>query len=315
MERAVRVEGLTKRFGSFVAVDGISFSIERGEVFGLLGPNGSGKTTTIRMLCGLLEPSGGSAEVLGIDVARKPDAVRRRIGYMSQKFSLYLDLTVEENLVFFGTLYGLDAARLSARLSEVLERSGLAFYARNLAGDLPIGVKQRLALWCALLHEPELLFLDEPTSGVDPISRRDFWNQIYELARGGTTVLVTTHYLDEAAYCERIALMSSGKLIALGDPETVTNTASGKVYWMACANPSVVLARLLSEGVITEGSVDREGVRLIVPDRATAERARDLARAWGCEPSSLTAVSPILEDAFVLLTAGEAVSAKEAESG
>jgi ABC-2 type transport system ATP-binding protein len=219
---AVRAEQLRKTFGALVAVDQLDLIIARGEVFGLLGPNGSGKTTTIRMLCGLMEPTSGRAEVAGIDVTKDPEGVRRRIGYMSQKFGLYDDLTVYENLRFYASVYGLRGSVRGARIAEQLRDFGLEERRNQLAGTLSGGWKQRLALASATSHEPEVLFLDEPTAGVDPASRRLFWDRIYALARGGTTILVTTHYMDEAARCSRLAFLSRGHLIAVGTEEEIT---------------------------------------------------------------------------------------------
>ena len=213
---AVVVRGLRKAFGASVAVDGLDMVIHRGEVFGLLGPNGSGKTTTIRMLCGLLEPSAGSATVVGYDVGREAEQIRRRIGYMSQKFGLYDDLSVLENLTFYATIYGLHGAARRERVAELMAELGLGERRRQLAGTLSGGWKQRLALACATAHRPLMLFLDEPTAGVDPASRRIFWQTIYALAAQGTTILVTTHYMDEAAQCQRLAFLSRGRLIAVG---------------------------------------------------------------------------------------------------
>ena len=212
----VVVHGQRKTFGTFVAVEGLDLAIHRGEVFGLLGPNGSGKTTTIRMLCGLLVPSGGSATVVGFDVVREAEQIRRRIGYMSQRFGLYDDLTVTENLTFYASIYGLHGAERRARVAELLDELGLRERTAQLAGTLSGGWKQRLALACATAHRPAMLFLDEPTAGVDPASRRLFWQRIYALAEQGTTILVTTHYMDEAERCQRLAFLSRGKLIAVG---------------------------------------------------------------------------------------------------
>ncbi|MGH7537870.1 MAG: ABC transporter ATP-binding protein [Gemmatimonadales bacterium] len=225
---AVDARELTRRFGSLIAVQQLTLRIPRGEVFGLLGPNGSGKTTTIRMLCGLLEPTSGSATVAGIDIREAPDRVKTQIGYMSQKFGLYEDLTVAENLEFYGGIYGLRRESLVTRLTDVVAFLGLGNRLHQLAAQLSGGWKQRLALGCALLHRPPLLFLDEPTAGVDPAARRNFWRVIHELASAGTTVLVTTHYMDEAERCDRLAMMSGGRLIALGSPRAVAEQVGGR---------------------------------------------------------------------------------------
>lgn len=217
-ETAVEVEELTRTYGSFVAVDRVSFAVKKEEVFGFLGPNGAGKTTTIKMLTGLVEPSSGQGHVAGYDIRTERRRIKRHIGYMSQLFSLYADLTVEENIAFFAGLYGVPRARRAERRDWVLEMAGLRGQTKRLTGELSLGWKQRLALGCAVLHEPPVLFLDEPTSGVDPISRRTFWDLIYALAGTGTTVFVTTHYMEEAEYCDRLALMNRGRLIALDSP-------------------------------------------------------------------------------------------------
>jgi ABC-2 type transport system ATP-binding protein len=221
-EPAVITEGLRKSFGPLTAVEGLTMSIAAGEVFGLLGPNGSGKTTTIRMLCGLMAPSGGRATVVGYDVAAQPEQVRRNIGYMSQKFGLYDDLTVAENIRFYASVYGLAGRERTRRIGELMDELGLEPRAGQLAGTLSGGWKQRLALACSTAHRPRMLFLDEPTAGVDPAARRTFWQLIYRLAERGTTILVTTHYMDEAERCQRIAFLSRGHLIALGTTAQIT---------------------------------------------------------------------------------------------
>ncbi len=215
---AVTVDNLEKRFGRFTAVNRISFQVRRGEIFGFLGPNGAGKSTAIRMLCGILSPSGGSGTVAGFDIRTQPEQIKANIGYMSQKFSLYQDLTVEENIDFYSGIYCIPAENKIERKRWVLEMSGLVEHRRHLTSTLSGGWKQRLALGCAILHEPPVLFLDEPTSGVDPISRRQFWDLIYDLSSRGVTVFVTTHYMDEAEYCNRLGLIYRGELIALGTP-------------------------------------------------------------------------------------------------
>jgi ABC-2 type transport system ATP-binding protein len=220
-DNAIEVRGLTKRFGDFTAVDGIDFDVPRGEIFGFLGPNGSGKTTTIRMLCGTIGPSSGGATVLGHDVAGDPESVRRSIGYMSQKFALFEDMTVDENLRFYAGVYGIEGERFAARRRYVLEMADLVGRERELTANLSVGWKQRLALGCATIHEPELLFLDEPTSGVDPTARRQFWELLYDLAESGVTLFVTTHYMDEATHCNRLAFIYAGRLIAIGSPQQI----------------------------------------------------------------------------------------------
>ncbi|MFW6079412.1 MAG: ABC transporter ATP-binding protein [Gemmatimonadota bacterium] len=228
MTDAIRVRELTRRFGAFIAVDRVSFAVRPGEIFGFLGPNGAGKTTTIRMLTGLLRPTSGSARVAGHDVATEAAAVRRRIGYMSQRFSLYSDLTVDENVELFAGLYGVTGRRLRERRRWLLSMAGLEGEVGRLAGELPLGWKQRLALGCAVLHEPPILFLDEPTSGVDPVARRRFWDLIDGLASGGTTILVSTHYMEEAEHCHRIGLMNRGRLIALDSPSGLRAAAGAE---------------------------------------------------------------------------------------
>ncbi len=216
---SVEANGLTRRFGKFTAVDGVSFHVHEGEIFGFLGANGAGKTTTIRMLCGLLLPSAGNARVVGYDLYTQAAQIKRSIGYMSQKFSLYEDLTAEENLQFYGGIYGLEGAAFRRACERVLKQTGLEELTGKLTRDLPVGWKQRLALSCAVLHNPKLIFLDEPTGGVDPAARRQFWNLIYGLAEEGTSVFVTTHYMDEAEYCHRLAVMHAGRIIAMGAPQ------------------------------------------------------------------------------------------------
>lgn len=217
-ELSVKVNDLTRTFGKFTAVDHIDFEVYDGEIFGFLGANGAGKTTTIRMLCGLLLPSSGEAWVEGFDVYKETDKIKQNIGYMSQKFSLYEDLTVRENIEFFGGVYGLDNHGLEQAFERTVEEFGLEKVTKKLTGELPLGWKQRLALGCALLHQPHVIFLDEPTGGVDPISRRQFWEKIYQLSEAGTTIFVTTHYMDEVEYCNRISIMHSGRIVAMDSP-------------------------------------------------------------------------------------------------
>lgn len=224
MEKAVSVQKLTKKFGSFTAVDEISFEVDRGEIFGFLGANGAGKTTAMRMLCGLLSPTSGEAQVAGFNVFKEADEIKKNIGYMSQKFSLYEDLTIAENIRFYGGIYGLTKNLIRERTDEIVEKHGLKEIRNNLVASLPLGWKQKLSFSLALLHRPKIVFLDEPTGGVDPVTRRQFWELIYESAAGGTTIFVTTHYMDEAEYCNRVSIMVDGKIEALDTPEALRKT-------------------------------------------------------------------------------------------
>lgn len=255
---AVSVERLSRSFGDFRAVDDVSFAVAAGEVFGFLGPNGAGKTTTIKMLAGLLAPTSGRGRVAGFDLASQAELVKSRIGYMSQLFSLYADLTVAENIAFFAGLYGVPAARRAARRDWVLEMAGLGAMRRRLTGELSLGWKQRLALGCAALHEPLILFLDEPTSGVDPLSRRGFWDLIYAMAAAGTTVLVSTHYMEEAEYCHRLALMNRGRLIALDTPRGLRASLRAPLLEVRTPDsPRVVAALRGAPGVMEVGMFGR----------------------------------------------------------
>lgn len=224
MEKAVSVQKLTKKFGSFTAVDEISFEVDRGEIFGFLGANGAGKTTAMRMLCGLLSPTSGEASVAGFNVFKEADEIKKNIGYMSQKFSLYEDLTIAENIRFYGGIYGLTKNLIRERTEEIVEKHGLKEIRNNLVASLPLGWKQKLSFSLALLHRPKIVFLDEPTGGVDPVTRRQFWELIYESAANGTTIFVTTHYMDEAEYCNRVSIMVDGKIEALDTPEALRKT-------------------------------------------------------------------------------------------
>lgn len=299
---AVEVEALTRRFGDFVAVDDVSFAVAPGEVFGFLGPNGAGKTTTIKMLNGLLAPTSGRGRVAGHDIASERRAIKRSIGYMSQLFSLYADLTVEENITFFSGLYGVPRARRAERRDWVLEMAGLADQRDRSTGELSLGWKQRLALGCAVLHEPPILFLDEPTSGVDPISRRRFWDLIYRLADGGTTVFVSTHYMEEAEYCGRLALMNRGRLIALDTPARLRQALREPLFELATPNAVAALGAFDgAPGVLRAGLFGRTlHVTLTGRDGARERLTRHLA-GRGVEITSLREIPPSLEDVFVAL--------------
>ncbi len=302
MGPAVRLTSLTRRFGDFVAVEDLSLTVERGEVFGFLGPNGSGKTTTIRMLCGLLRPSGGRGEVLGEDVGRQSRRVRSRIGYMSQRFSLYDDLTVGENLAFFGQGYGLDARQLARRTRDVLDMAALAGEERRFAGELSGGVKQRLALGCAILHEPEILFLDEPTAGVDPLARREFWELIGELAARRTTVFVTTHYLDEAEYCHRVGFLYRGRLVAEGRPDELKQEMrAGVLLEVECADTMQALRVLRAQPSRPWASLAGRRLHVLVDDEAAgADTVRTVLSKAEITVDRIEAIPCSLEDLFAI---------------
>ena len=299
----VEVEDLVKKFGSFVAVDHIHFQVEKGEIFGFLGPNGAGKSTTIRMLCGLLLPTSGKGKVAGFDIMKEPEKIKQAIGYMSQKFSLYDDLTVAENLHFFGGIYGLSGSLQREREREVLEMIGLQGFQERSTRTLPVGWKQRLALGCAILHAPSALFLDEPTSGVDPISRRNFWSLIQEMGEEGVTTFVTTHYMDEAEYCGRLALIYQGRIIALGTPsELKLKTLSQGVLEVECDPLVPALDLLKKEPWVSESAVFGDGLHVIGKEGADLEREiHVLFQKHGILLKRVGTIRPSLEDVFVSL--------------
>ena len=308
------VEDLVKRFGKFVAVDHVGFRVARGEIMGFLGPNGAGKSTIIRILCGLLRASAGRALVAGIDVSLDPEAVRQRIGYMSQKFSLYRDLTVKENLRFFGGIYRVPASELATRIQFAIDMAGLAGRERALVDTLAGGWQQRLALGCDILHRPSILFLDEPTSGVEPASRRRFWDLIHSLAAEGVTVLVSTHYMDEAEYCHRAALINQGRLIAIGSPEQLKRTAlGGELLLVECDALGPTLAALQQAPGVQDCSVFGSTLHLLVTnaERAIAELPSYL-EAKGLGLSRITRINASLEDVFVQLITADTVSGRQA---
>ena len=301
MSPAIDVRGLTRRFGAFVAVDDLAFSVKQGEIFGFLGANGAGKSTTIRMLCGLLKPTAGTALVGGIDVSRNPEGVKRAIGYMSQKFSLYEALTVDQNIEFFGGIYGLGGERFAARRKFVLEIAGLEGREHTLTRELPGGWRQRLALGCAILHEPKIVFLDEPTGGVDPLSRRRFWDLIGDLSRQGVTVLVTTHYLDEAEHCHRIAIIQAGKLAALGTATELKQVfASRPIVEIHASQPVRAMAILDQHATVEKTSLFGTSVHAVLKSAATNPSVlAEALKAEGIDVSSIGAVTPSLEDVFL----------------
>lgn len=297
----IDVRRLSRHFGRFKAVDDLSFTVSRGEIFGFLGSNGAGKSTTIRMLCGLLVPTGGRALIDGVDVAADPEAVKRRIGYMSQRFSLYARLSVDENIRFYAGLYGLTGTRLERRRRFVIDLAGLAGKEAMLAGALAGGWRQRLALGCALMHEPPIVFLDEPTGGVDPVSRRDFWRLIDGLARGGTTVLVTTHYLDEAERCDRVAIIHGGRLAAIGTTAELKRTFERRpILEVRARRPVEVMAALDRLPVVEKTSLFGTAVHAVLRDPSvTTDQIRAALDTSGTELFALEPVTPSLEDVFL----------------
>lgn len=303
---AVRVRELTRKFGDFTAVDRVTFDVEKRQIFGFLGPNGAGKTTTIRMLIGLLPPTAGEGWVAGLNIRREGEAIRRKIGYMSQRFSLYTDLTVDENIALFGGLYGVTGERLSRRREWVLDMAELGGRSGQRTGGLPLGWKQRLALGCAVLHEPSILFLDEPTSGVDPVARRQFWDLINELARGGTTVLVSTHYMEEAEHCNRLVLMNRGRVIALDEPAGLRARMEEPLLEIRTPNPPGAVEALKKMEGVLEAAMFGRRVHVVVEDERVAREAIPGTFARHRIPlDGVERVAPSLEDVFVALVREE----------
>lgn len=316
-DNAVVVHELERRFGGFVAVNRLSFSVAKGEIFGFLGPNGAGKSTTIRMLCGILKPTSGGGTVAGFDIRTQAERIKTRIGYMSQRFSLYEDLTVEENIDFYSGIYRIPSQKKRPRKEWVIEMAGLTGHRRALTGTLSGGWKQRLALGCAILHEPPILFLDEPTSGVDPNSRRRFWDLIYELAGQGVTVFVTTHYMDEAEHCDRLALIYRGELIASGPPRSLKAEAvPGVILEVDCDRPNEAIERS-ERTASTESTENTEsaqlppgihsmtlygnGLHVTTQDSSVAPALRRFLDAHGHRVTRIEPISPSMEDVFVAL--------------
>lgn len=304
----IEVRELTKVFGRFTAVDHISFSVRKGEIFGFLGPNGAGKSTTIRMLCGLLSSNAGSATVSGFDINREPEQVRQNIGYMSQKFSLYKDLTVAENIAFFGGVYGLEGKRLRDRATVVMAMSGLSGSENQLTDTLSGALQQRLALGCAILHEPPILFLDEPTSGVDPISRRMFWDMIQEMAATGVTILITTHFMDEAEFCERIGFISGGKLVALDTPTALKrNAVDEDLFELTLSSFHNAMEKLAGLPGLQASTYFGSHLHLFCKHGSfTASSLEHAVRERGLEVQTVELVPVSLEDAFVRLVQKQA---------
>lgn len=298
---AVDVKDLRRTFGDFVAVDNISLSVKKGEIFGFLGPNGAGKSTTIRMLCGLLMPTGGTGTVGGFDINKESELIKKVIGYMSQKFSLYDSLTVEENINFFGGIYNVPRAKKEERREWVLDMAGLTEARNTLTRNLATGFKQRLALGCAILHEPRIIFLDEPTSGVDPISRRNFWDLINEMSQAGTTVFVTTHYMDEADYCDRLALIYKGKIIAEGTPSELRKKYMTRDVLEINVDRVVEAFNALSLHKI-DAAIFGSALHVVVDDEETfRERIAGTLKESGVMVKGIEKIPPSLEDVFVTL--------------
>ena len=296
---SVHVERLSKRFGDFVAVDAISFDIRAGEIWGFLGPNGSGKSTTIRMLCGVLEPSSGTADVLGFDVARDPEAVKLRIGYMSQGSTLWADLTVQEHLRFYAGLYGMNGSEREERIAAWMQRVGIGERRAQLAGALPGGYRKRLALACTLLHSPQMIFLDEPTAGVDPVSRREFWDIIVGLADEGTTVMVTTHYLDEAEHCNQLAMIYNGKIVASGSPEDLKHLPQIGTTVEVLSNDTVAVLDAIEHLPFVRGAgLYGSSLHISLSDAGEIESLNAAIAARGLSAGAAHSVLPSLEDVF-----------------
>jgi ABC-2 type transport system ATP-binding protein len=302
----ITTENLTKRFGDFTAVDGVSFEVVRGEVFGWLGPNGAGKTTTIRMLLGLMQPTAGGAHVLGYDPQTQAKQLHSHVGYMSQQFTLYNDLTAAENIRFYGQAFGLGGRALRLRQAELIAMAGLGGREHTLTRNLSGGWKQRLALGCAIVHRPRVLFLDEPTAGVDPISRREFWKLIYAMAEEGVTVLVTTHYMDEAELCQRVGFINRGRIVALDTPQALKETQmQGQVLEISSPTPdhalrALKLGRQALQPPAAEISLYGAQIHAVVADPATAgPQIRQLLAGAGVEVSTIEVIEPSLEDVFI----------------
>lgn len=298
-DNAVQTDQLTKKFGDFTAVDQVDFYIPKGEIFGLLGPNGAGKTTTIRMLCGLLMPTEGNATVLGYDVIKNPEDIKKNIGYMSQKFSLYNDLTASENITFYASIYGVPKELRKQRVEELIEISGLKDHANMLTKNLSGAWRQRLALACAIAHKPPMLFLDEATAGVDPVSRREFWDLIYTMAGEGVSVLATTHYMDEAEYCNTIGMMWRGKLIALASPDTLKDQMPGVLIQIESEAPDNVMAILEDTKGVLEVSMHGVQLHALLKSPKKIKKISKRLKESGVNFSTIEEIQPSLEDVFI----------------
>ena len=313
-EPMIECRDLTKRFGQFTAVDRVSFSVAKGSIFGFLGPNGSGKSTVIRMLCGLLEPSDGTARIAGIDTARETHRIKSLIGYMSQKFSLYDELTVHENLQFYGRLYGLSGGALQRRYGELVELTHLGPYLNRRAALLSGGWRQRLAMACSLVHHPQVLFLDEPTAGIDPVARRELWDLLFEFAALGMTLFVTTHYMDEAERCSEVGYIHLSKLIVCGEPDRLkelplVNPSGTRRMDVTCTHVMAGLQKLRHLDGVRAATVFGQSMHLLVDDSLPEDRLRSELAAAGITAADIRPIAPSLEDVFVALTAAQDSSA------
>lgn len=296
---AVETHQLTKKFGGFTAVDQVDFCIPKGEIFGLLGPNGAGKTTTIRMLCGILEPGSGTGTVLGYDIAKDPEEIKKRIGYMSQKFSLYNDLTAQENIRFYAAIYGVPRNERTQRVDELIAMAGLKGYERELTRNLSGAWRQRLALACAIAHKPQMLFLDEATAGVDPVSRREFWDLIYTMAGQGVSVLATTHYMDEAEYCNAIGMMYRGELIALASPDELKARMPGTLLQVDCASPAQAEIILDALPKVIDAAVHGAQLHVVLETPGKEKKIRRVITSAGIKVHHIEEIQPSLEDVFI----------------
>ncbi len=313
MSTAIEINGLTKRFGAFTAVDDVSLSVEGGEIFGFLGPNGSGKSTIIRMLCGLVAPTAGTARVAGFDIQKQTEEIRQNIGYMSQQFSLYQDLTVWENINFYAHVYGLKRERLRERRDAVIELTHIGRFTDRRAGRLSGGWKQRLALSCALVHEPKIIFLDEPTAGIDPVARRELWDLFFQLSSQGITLFVTTHYMDEAERCSRVGYIYNSKLITYGAPDELkqlpdVTPPNAKWVEVTCPNTTVALARLKEADYVLNATIFGQSIHLLMKKDEPLDRIKKDLTAIGIAGAEIALARPSLEDVFVALTRRRAES-------
>ena len=315
MTTAIEINGLTKKFGAFTAVDDVSLSVESGEIFGFLGPNGSGKSTIIRMLCGLIAPTAGTARVAGFDIQKQTEEIRQNIGYMSQQFSLYQDLTVWENINFYAHVYGLKRERLRERRDAVIELTHIARFTDRRAGRLSGGWKQRLALSCALVHEPKIIFLDEPTAGIDPVARRELWDLFFQLSSQGITLFVTTHYMDEAERCSRVGYIYNSKLITYGAPDELKQLSdvtppSAKWVEVTCPNTTVALARLKEANYVLDATIFGQSIHILMKKDEPIDRIKKDLSAIGIDNAEIAIARPSLEDVFVALTKQRAAEPK-----